>query len=168
MVSDSAADGTRGAVAAKESVVALTAFQVPATGGLSEGMALVLESGAERWTVMAMSVGTFTAPAAGVVETIDKALAGAPAVEAVVAVPPAALVGSDCFKVSVVTTAAMTRTATTREAIHSERCPLGAPACLACVFMAVLLGPESETDGLQRHQPGHGILSQQRVASFRG
>ena len=76
-VSDSVVEGTSGAAATNESVVALTFVQLPATGGFSDGMALDDESGAERWTVMGMSDGTLTAPEAGVVDTTDNGLAGA-------------------------------------------------------------------------------------------
>jgi hypothetical protein len=125
----------RGAVAAKANVVEPTCFQVPATAGFNVGMGLEAESGAERWTVMAMSEGTFTAPDVGVVETIDKALAGAPDVVDVEPVAPAAGFEGECRKARVVPTAAMAMSTTTKETIQTGRCPLGAPKRLECAFM---------------------------------
>jgi hypothetical protein len=73
---------------------------------------------------MAISVGTFAAPDVGVVETTDNvlaALAGAPDVEVVVPVPPAAWLGPEVRRASVVPTAATARITTTKESIHRER-----------------------------------------------
>jgi hypothetical protein len=98
-------------------------------------MGLEAESGAERWMVMAMSEGTLTAPGVGVVETIDNALAGAPAVVDVAPVAPAAGLEGECRKARVVPTAAMAMTTTTKETIHTGRCPLRDPMRRECAFM---------------------------------
>jgi hypothetical protein len=90
---------------------------------------MVLEAaiGAERWTVMAMSDGTFTAPGVGVVETTDNALAGTLDEVVVAPVPAAAWVGPECRKARVVPAAATATITTTKETIQTERCPLGDP-----------------------------------------
>jgi hypothetical protein len=131
-VSVSDADGASGAVAAKDSVDEPTCFQAPATAGFRVGMGLAAEIGAERWTVMATSVGTFTAPEVGVVETIDKALAGAPVVDVapVVPVAPAAGWEGEVRKARVVPTAAMARITTTKDTIHTGPSPREDPTRL--------------------------------------
>jgi hypothetical protein len=103
-------------------------------------MGLEAESGAERWTVMAMSEGTFTAPDAGVVESMDKALAGAAVVD-VAPVAPAAVCEGECRKARVVPTAARAMTTTTKETIQTERCPLDDPERLECAFMDIVAQP---------------------------
>jgi hypothetical protein len=98
-------------------------------------MGLEAESGAERWTVMAMSEGTFTAPDVGVVETMDKALAGAPDVVDVAPVAPAGGFEPECRKARVVPTATTAMITTAKETIQTERCPLGDPERMECELM---------------------------------
>jgi hypothetical protein len=70
-----------------------------------------------------MSEGTFTAPDVGVVDTIDKALAGAAAAAVVDVDPavPAAWFEPEFRKARVVPTAAMAMRTTTKETIHTGR-----------------------------------------------
>ena len=70
---------------------------------------------------MAMSEGTFTAPDVGVVDTIDKALAGAAAVVDVDPVVPAAWFEPEVRKARVVPTATMATMTTTSETIQTGR-----------------------------------------------
>jgi hypothetical protein len=143
--------GTSGAVAANERVDALTFVQLPATGGSSDGMALDDESGVDRWTVMGMSDGTFTAPDAGEVETTDKGLAGACDVVEVAPFAPAALFGPECCRARMVPAAAMATMTTTREMTQSDRCRPDGRECLVCVFMAPDVQTWAEARCASRH-----------------
>jgi hypothetical protein len=69
MVTVSEDEGMNGLVGAKTNVVGVVRCHVPATGGLSVGMAVLAARGVETLTVMVPSEATLVAALAGVVLT---------------------------------------------------------------------------------------------------